>query len=133
MRRAATGVGPTSWYPAGGAALTSAPSAHGGSGSLADEQAAERAAGAFRPESTAQVTAPTSPVASGNPAGDADKVNLALAQKALSKLGYYKGPDDGANSPALHLAIASYQKTLGENADGALNPELIDKFTAITR
>ena len=97
------------------------------------QQAAERAAGAFRPESTAQVTAPTSPVASGNPAGDADKVNLALAQKALSKLGYYKGPDDGANSPALHLAIASYQKTLGENADGALNPELIDKFTAITR
>ena len=64
---------------------------------------------------------------------DADKVNLAMAQKALSKLGYYKGPDDGANSPALRLAIASYQKTLGETADGTLTPQLIDKFTAILR
>ena len=97
------------------------------------QQAAERAAGAFRPESTATASTSPAPTTAASAAGDADKVNLALAQKALSKLGYYKGPDDGANSPALHLAIASYQKTLGENADGALTPELIDKFTAITR
>ncbi len=98
------------------------------------QQAAERAAGAFRPESAAAAPGASAQVAEqADPASDADKVNLALAQKALSKLGYYKGPDDGANSPALRLAIASYQKTLGEPADGALTPDLIDKFTAITR
>ncbi|HVY33614.1 MAG TPA: peptidoglycan-binding protein [Caulobacteraceae bacterium] len=98
--------------------------------SVSAQQAADRAASAFRPESAA----PQAPVATAaNPVSDADKVNLAMAQKALSKLGYYKGPADGANSPALRLAIASYQKTLGEPADGALNPELIGKFTAITR
>jgi localization factor PodJL len=96
------------------------------------QQAAERAAGAFRPESAA-VTASPAPEAAASAVADADKVNLAMAQKALSKLGYYKGPDDGANSPALRLAIASYQKTLGETADGTLTPELIDKFTAILR
>jgi localization factor PodJL len=103
--------------------------------SLSAQQAAERAASAFRPESTAPATpAPAAaPVTAASTASDADKANLALAQKALSKLGYYKGPDDGANSPALKLAIASYQKTLGESADGALTPELIDKFNAITR
>jgi localization factor PodJL len=100
--------------------------------SLSAQQASEHAAAAFRPESTAPAAvSPT--VAAVDPTSDADKVNLALAQKALSKLGYYKGPTDGANSPALHLAIASYQKTLGESADGTLTPELIGKFTAITR
>lgn len=99
--------------------------------SVSAQQAADRAASAFRPESAA----PPAPVATAaaNPFSDADKVNLAMAQKALSKLGYYKGPTDGANSPALRLAIASYQKTLGQPADGSLNPELIGKFTAIIR
>ena len=96
------------------------------------QQAAERAAGAFRPESTT-ASSGAAPTVAADPNADADKANLALAQKALSKLGYYKGPDDGANSPALHLAIASYEKTLGENADGVLTPELVDKFTAIMR
>lgn len=99
--------------------------------SVSAQQAADRAASAFRPESAA----PPAPVATAaaNPVSDADKVNLSMAQKALSKLGYYKGPTDGANSPALRLAIASYQKTLGQPADGSLNPELIGKFTAIIR
>lgn len=97
------------------------------------QQAAERAAGAFRPESAVMTAASPAPEAAAAALADVDRVNLALAQKALSRLGYYKGPDDGANSPALRLAIASYQKTLGEAGDGSLTPELIDKFTAIVR
>ncbi len=99
------------------------------------QQAALRAAEAFRAESVSPSAAgaPAS-MAGAVPATDtAERANLALAQKALSKLGYYKGPTDGANSPALRLAIASYQKALGTSADGALNPQLLDKFTAITR
>jgi localization factor PodJL len=93
--------------------------------SVSAQDAAERAASAFRTESAAPVqTAAATPAAAD--------ANLALAQKALSKLGYYKGPTDGANSPALRLAIASYQKTLGQAADGTLNPDLIAKFNAIT-
>ena len=71
--------------------------------------------------------------AAANPVSDADKVNLSMAQKALSKLGEDKWPTYGAKVPALRLAIASYQKTLGQPADGSLNPELIGKFTAIIR
>ena len=81
--------------------------------------------------STRPKSAAPAPTAQAAATAAADP-NLSLAQKALSKLGYYKGPEDGANSPALKLAIASYQKTLGEPADGTLNPDLISKFNAIT-
>ncbi|HUO23629.1 MAG TPA: peptidoglycan-binding protein [Caulobacteraceae bacterium] len=91
--------------------------------SASAQQAAERAAAGFRAESAAPATAAAAP---------GPDANLAMAQQALSKLGYYKGPTDGANSPALHLAIASYQKTLGQTPDGVLNPDLLSKFGAIT-
>jgi localization factor PodJL len=95
--------------------------------SVSAQQAAERAASVFQAESTA---APTAQTAAAAP--DAEKASLTMAQQALSKLGYYKGPADGANSPALRLAIASYQRTLGQTADGVLNPDLMAKFNVIT-
>jgi localization factor PodJL len=97
--------------------------------SFSAQQAAERAADAFRAESAAP---PAQTAAAAPPALDADKASLAMAQQALSKLGYYKGPADGANSPALRLAIGAYQRTLGETVDGTLTPDLMSKFSAIT-
>jgi localization factor PodJL len=40
----------------------------------------------------------------------APSAGLATAQRALSKLGYYQGPQDGVTSPALQMAIAAYQR-----------------------
>ena len=82
---------------------------------------AERAATAFRPDIA---LAPTQlATALGAPQTD-----LALAQRALSHLGYYRGPADGASSPALRLAIQAYQRDQGLAQTGALDPTLASRF-----
>ena len=66
---------------------------------------AERAAAAFRP---------ATPNAS-TPALAANSTSAAIgsAQRALSRLGYYRGPTDGIASPALQGAVAQYQRDQG--------------------
>jgi localization factor PodJL len=85
------------------------------------QSAAERAALGFQ-------TQEFQPVAT-QVATDGD-VNLAIAQRALTKLGFYQGPSDGASSPALVLAMAAYQRSLGLPATGALDPTLTQRLQA---
>jgi localization factor PodJL len=56
---------------------------------------------------------------------------MALAQRALSRLGYYQGPADGVSSPALKFAIAAYQRDQGLPATGALDPTVVDKLNGV--
>jgi localization factor PodJL len=88
---------------------------------------AETLAGAFRPD---PAPAPASLVAS---LGGSNPKQLALAQRALGKLGYYKGPDDGAASQALGEAIQSYQRERGLAANGQLSPELLQTFAHVSQ
>ena len=87
------------------------------------QRIAERAASAFRADT------PMAPVqlaaAPGAP-------SLALAQRALSKLGYYKGPADGVASPALKLAIGAYQRDQGLAQTGAVDSVLTDRLAKIS-
>lgn len=90
---------------------------------------AERAAKAFR-------SAQPNPSASANTvvAGTAaPQASLTNAQKALSRLGYYRGPMDGAASPALTLAVAAYQRDQGMPANGALDPVTQSRLSVFTR
>ena len=82
---------------------------------------AERAAAAFRPD------IPLAPTQLATALG-APQTDLALAQRALSRLGYYRGPSDGARSPALRLAIQAYQRDQGLAQTGALDPTLASRF-----
>ncbi len=85
------------------------------------QNAAERAAEGFQPQ-TAQ------PAQTGA-GGDAS--SLAVAQRALSKLGFYQGPFDGSVSPALKLAIAAYQRGQGLPATGQLDPALTQRLATV--
>jgi peptidoglycan hydrolase-like protein with peptidoglycan-binding domain len=58
---------------------------------------------------------------------------LALAQRALAKLGYYKGPDDGAASQSLGEAIQAYQRDRGLADNGQLSPELVQTFANVAQ
>jgi len=89
--------------------------------------AAERAAAAFRPETTAAAPAAVAAAPAPAPAS----ADLTLAQRALSKLGYYRGPQDGASSPALQLAIQAYQRENGLPASGAMDGALAARFAAV--
>ncbi len=84
--------------------------------------AAERSARAFHVDNPLAAAEPVAPAA---PAAAPDVI---LAQRALAKLGYYKGPADGKASPALKLAISSYQKAEGLTPTGALDPDLAARF-----
>jgi localization factor PodJL len=86
---------------------------------------AERAAAAFVAPGA---SAPASEAVV--PAGQS--ANIA-AQKALSRLGYYKGPTDGAASPALKLAIAAYQRDQGLQPTGQMDTALAQLFTAVAQ
>ncbi|MDR3509284.1 MAG: peptidoglycan-binding protein [Caulobacteraceae bacterium] len=90
------------------------------------QAAAERAAQSFRPQTTA---APAQLVAQASVTGSP----IATAQRALSHLGYYQGPSDGAPSPALKLAIAAYQRDQGLPATGALDQALNDRLSVIAQ
>ncbi|MBI1407273.1 MAG: Localization factor PodJS [Caulobacter sp.] len=77
---------------------------------------AERAAAGYRaaaPNPSAQAQL------SGDPAGGA----ASKAQRALSRLGYYQGPQDGRASPALVGAIKAYQRDQNLPATGALDAQ----------
>ena len=88
---------------------------------------AEAMAGAFRPD-----PAPA-PVSLAAALGGSNPKQLALAQRALAKLGYYKGADDGAASEALGEAIQSYQRERGLAANGQLSPELLQTFAHVSQ
>jgi localization factor PodJL len=57
--------------------------------------------------------------------------DLVLAQKALSQLGYYRGPQDGVSSPALRMAIAAYQKQQGLTPTGVVDADLAQRFQRV--
>ncbi len=89
---------------------------------------AERTAQAFR-EATPNPSA--SPVMAANIG--ADSASLVLAQKALSRLGYYQGPTDGGASPALKMAVAAYQRDQNVSATGMLDPATVQRLAVFTR
>lgn len=90
------------------------------------QSAAERAAQGYQPQGAAMTAAATPASA---PVGDT--ASTALAQRALTKLGFYQGPTDGSASPALKLAIAAYQRGQGLPATGQLDPSVTQKLGAV--
>jgi localization factor PodJL len=87
----------------------------------------ERAALSFRP-----AVAGAAPQAAGS-SGDAPVQSVAVAQRALSRLGYYQGPSDGTFSPATRLAIAAYQRDQEMPATGALDQTTLARLEVFTR
>ena len=82
-------------------------------------------AGAFQPDLAAAPASLTALLKGSNPK------QLALAQRALARLGYYQGTDDGAPSQTLGEAIQNYQRERGLAANGQLSPELLQTFAHI--
>lgn len=94
----------------------------------ADQAArAEALAGAFQPDRPAPPASLTASLRSANPK------QLALAQRALAKLGYYKGADDGTASQPLGEAIQAFQRDRGLATNGQLSPELVQTFANISQ
>ncbi len=89
------------------------------------QRIAERSASAFR----SQAAAPVQAVASAA----APSAGLATAQRALSKLGYYQGPQDGVTSPALQMAIAAYQRDQNMQPSGALDGDTLSRLSTWAR
>ena len=85
------------------------------------QKTAEHAATSFRAEAPA-AAAQLTPVLGV-------QTDVALAQRALSRLGYYRGPADGVTSPALKLAISSFQKEQGLPQTGALDPSMVNRLS----
>ncbi|MCE3288376.1 MAG: Localization factor PodJS [Caulobacter sp.] len=75
---------------------------------------AERAAGGYR----AAAANPSAKLAAAPAVGSA-----AQAQRALSRLGYYQGPQDGRSSPALEGALKAYQKEQGLPITGQMDAQ----------
>ncbi|EJL28802.1 TPR repeat-containing protein [Caulobacter sp. AP07] len=92
------------------------------------QRIAERSATGFRSQA---YVAPTQ-VASLQGAV-APSPSLATAQRALSKLGYYQGPQDGVTSPALQMAIAAYQRDQELSATGSLDGDTLSRLSAFSR
>lgn len=89
------------------------------------QRIAERSASGFR----SQAAAPVQAVASAA----APSAGLATAQRALSKLGYYQGPQDGVTSPALQMAIAAYQRDQNLRASGSLDGDTLSRLSTWAR
>uniref|UniRef100_B0T0D4 Peptidoglycan-binding domain 1 protein n=1 Tax=Caulobacter sp. (strain K31) TaxID=366602 RepID=B0T0D4_CAUSK len=89
------------------------------------QRTAERSAYGFRSQAAAAPlqTASVSAASAG----------LATAQKALSRLGYYQGPQDGVASPALRMAIAAYQRDQSLPTSGALDGETLSRLATWVR
>lgn len=92
------------------------------------QNVSERAALSFRPAIPANAGA----LAAGAAAGEAQTA-VAMAQRALSRLGYYQGPSDGTSSTALRLAVAAYQRDQGLEATGALDDTTVSRLSVFTR
>jgi len=88
----------------------------------------ERAAASFR----SAMPGPTTDVAMDG-GGQATTSSVVTAQRALSRLGYYQGPSDGAASTALRLAVAAYQRDQGLGATGALDDTTVSRLAVFTR
>jgi localization factor PodJL len=91
------------------------------------QAAAERAAGGFQAQGP-QLGATQLAQATVVPAGGS--ADITTAQRGLSRLGYYQGPYDGVNSPALSLAIAAYQRDQGLQSTGALDTTVVQRLSA---
>lgn len=79
---------------------------------------AERTALGFQP-----VAAPV--LAAAPAAPGTGQAELAAAQQALSRLGFYRGPTDGTASPALARAIAAWQSSAGLEPTGVVSGETL--------
>ncbi|HEY8617196.1 peptidoglycan-binding protein [Phenylobacterium sp.] len=84
--------------------------------------AADRAASEFRPAGQVAQRAPASP-----------PVSLASAQRILGRLGYYKGPANGAASREFSLAVSAYQRDQGLAATGQLDRSTSQRLSVFTR
>jgi len=91
------------------------------------QRIAERSAEAFRSRLAAAPRTTQVATAAAPSAG------TATAQRALSSLGYYQGPKDGVSSPALRMAIQSYQRDQNLPASGALDGETLNRLSAFAR
>lgn len=89
---------------------------------------AEQAATAFRPAARNPSAAPVATAAVGG-----DNAGVIVAQRALSRLGYYLGPTDGSASPALQLAIAAYQRDHNTPVTGVLDQSTLQGLSVYTR
>jgi localization factor PodJL len=89
---------------------------------------AERASQSFREARPNPSAAPISTADLG-----ADAANVILAQKALSRLGYYQGPTDGGASPALKMAVAAYQRDQNVVPTGVLDSATVRRLAVFTR
>jgi localization factor PodJL len=87
---------------------------------------AERAAAEFQPAT------PSASVQAAGPAPPPSP-DLVTAQRALNQLGYYQGPTDGVASPALHLALAAYQRDQSLPVTGTPDPATLGKLSVYTR
>jgi localization factor PodJL len=85
--------------------------------------AAQRSAAAFRSQSPA-------PSARAQPGAAMETSEVVTAQRALSRLGYYRGPTDGVASPALQRAIAAWQREQGITASGTINGDTLARLAA---
>lgn len=92
--------------------------------SIEAQAAAERAAQSFQ----AQATQP-----GGAPSAQAANSGVVNAQRALSHLGYYRGPTDGVTSPALKFAIAAFQRDKGLSVNGNLDASVSPLLDAAAR
>ncbi|PXA88423.1 hypothetical protein DMC18_19250, partial [Caulobacter sp. D5] len=66
-------------------------------------------------------------------AAAAPSAGMVTAQRALSRLGYYQGPQDGAASPALRMAIQAYQRDQNLPSSGGLDGETLNRLSAFAR
>jgi localization factor PodJL len=87
--------------------------------------AAERSAAGYRAATPNASVRPVAAAASAN--------GVASAQKALSMLGYYRGPQDGAQSAALKGALQAFQRDKGLRTTGALDSETVARLAVYSR
>jgi localization factor PodJL len=106
------------------------------SGDLEARQSGQRVRAAMSPEARAvaeRAAAGYRSAAGGATAAGADANASAIAQQALSRLGFYQGPRDGRPSTALTLAVAAYQREQGLPATGALDQVTLARLAVFTR
>ncbi len=92
------------------------------------QTAAQRSAAGFKP-----ATANPSQSVLASAAATVGAGGVSTAQKALSKLGYYQGPQDGMMSPALKMAVAAYQRDQGVTSTGALDADILNRLQTFAR
>lgn len=88
----------------------------------------ERIAMGFRSAGPAPAPRPTAAAPAIGAAGD-----VTSAQRALSTLGYYRGPQDGIPSQGLKGAIAAFQRDQGLPPTGSLDAQTLAKLSIYAR